>query len=65
MCSVLFCNAAKFAASAARLEHLFVSGSGLMWHALAGVVPAEEVMQALAAMPSLKKLVSCSGVGWG
>ena len=55
--SVLFCNTSMFATSAARLEHLFVSGSGLMWHALAGVVPADAVMEALAAMPSLKKLV--------
>ena len=60
LCSVLFCNTGMFATSAGRLEHLFISGSGLMWHALAGVVPADAVMEALAAMPSLKKLVSCA-----
>jgi hypothetical protein len=55
-CSVLFSNTPMFAAAAAQLEHLYVSGSGLMWHSLAAAAPAEDVLESLAAMRALKKV---------
>ena len=44
------------AAAGQQLEHLYVSGSGLMWHSLAAAAPAEDVLQSLAAMRALKKV---------
>ena len=55
-CSVLFSNTPMFAAAAGQLEHLYVSGSGLMWHSLAAAAPAEDVLESLAAMRALKKV---------
>ncbi|KAL4421326.1 hypothetical protein ABPG75_010617 [Micractinium tetrahymenae] len=52
---VLFSNANMFARAASRLQQLFVSGSGLMWH-VAALASTERVLQVLAGMPALKKL---------
>ncbi|EFN50759.1 hypothetical protein CHLNCDRAFT_142485 [Chlorella variabilis] len=56
-CTVLFSNPGMLR-QAALLEHLYVSGSGLMWHAL--LTPVEEVLEALAAMKALQKLTFVS-----
>lgn len=53
--SVLFSNAEMLGRAARRLRHLFVSGSGLMWHNVE-VSPAERVLEVLAGMPALRKV---------
>lgn len=55
-CSVLFSNTPMFAEAAGQLEHLYISGTGLMWHSLAAAAPAEDALASLAAMPKLKKV---------
>lgn len=52
--SVLFSNPSMLR-QATRLQHLFVSGSGFMWH-LATAAPTARVLDALAALPALQKV---------